>query len=534
MALNNFTTDLNNHQSQPDRPTISASDLKILFDKAANDTQDFINDELVANIYDKGEVDSAIAAAEVGQSQKASQAEAEAGIVDDKWMTPLKTKQSIDENSPESPMNSYTDSTSEVVTDHIAYNVQTGKNITLVDGNRCLWKADEDSDKAYIQGSSLTLNGIDEYRESQPDTGQFTTNDEMIVKFNLAVLTSTVKTLITKRDLTYTATNIPKGWWLETSSTNVLRLRGYQSNGGATLTITGTTSLSTSTDYWAKIEYDGTNVNLLISTDGVIFTSEGTTTSQVMIDAIEINDDSETQVGRVWSGGAGFVSYFNGTIASITKNGTQIDYLETLIGTPTLLVDSTATTDITVKDGGNIIKDNYYESIYDGATWLTTEMPQSIPSPSNLVAEATLSGSSVTISDLDINADGGEYIIVINDMECSVSTERMEMLVNGDTTNTNYYSRYTLYGVDQHVSSNDARVSEIVSGAQNYTVINMSTSNNRAIAFYEDNRIDASNVTGRSGIWGNIGTTNTNITSITLKTTSGTFTSGTVKIYKRS
>lgn len=44
MAFTRDANDYDNHQSQPDRPLIAASDLKILFDKAPNDMQTFNND----------------------------------------------------------------------------------------------------------------------------------------------------------------------------------------------------------------------------------------------------------------------------------------------------------------------------------------------------------------------------------------------------------------------------------------------------------------------------------------------------------
>lgn len=50
MALTKLTADMNNHQSLPDKPALSAEELQILFDKAPNDIKDFINQILIAEL----------------------------------------------------------------------------------------------------------------------------------------------------------------------------------------------------------------------------------------------------------------------------------------------------------------------------------------------------------------------------------------------------------------------------------------------------------------------------------------------------
>lgn len=50
MALTQFTTDVNNVQNLPDKPTQSAEELKIIFDKASNDIKEFINQTLIAEL----------------------------------------------------------------------------------------------------------------------------------------------------------------------------------------------------------------------------------------------------------------------------------------------------------------------------------------------------------------------------------------------------------------------------------------------------------------------------------------------------
>ena len=50
MALTQFTTDVNNVQNLPDKPTQSAEELKMVFDKAGNDIKDFLNDVLTKEI----------------------------------------------------------------------------------------------------------------------------------------------------------------------------------------------------------------------------------------------------------------------------------------------------------------------------------------------------------------------------------------------------------------------------------------------------------------------------------------------------
>ena len=50
MALPKLTENLNNHQSQPDKPALTADELKRLFDKAPNDIKEYINDILTVAI----------------------------------------------------------------------------------------------------------------------------------------------------------------------------------------------------------------------------------------------------------------------------------------------------------------------------------------------------------------------------------------------------------------------------------------------------------------------------------------------------
>lgn len=47
MSLPTLTENLNNISTLPDKPSISATELKALFDKAPNDIKDYINDELL-------------------------------------------------------------------------------------------------------------------------------------------------------------------------------------------------------------------------------------------------------------------------------------------------------------------------------------------------------------------------------------------------------------------------------------------------------------------------------------------------------
>lgn len=53
MSLTRLTTNLNNIQSLADQPTETASELKILFDKAANDIKNYINNTLLEEIETK-------------------------------------------------------------------------------------------------------------------------------------------------------------------------------------------------------------------------------------------------------------------------------------------------------------------------------------------------------------------------------------------------------------------------------------------------------------------------------------------------
>ena len=63
MSLSKLNENLNNHQSLPDQPSLTAQELKILFDKAGNDIKTYINnvlteeiDTLISNIQ-SGKID---------------------------------------------------------------------------------------------------------------------------------------------------------------------------------------------------------------------------------------------------------------------------------------------------------------------------------------------------------------------------------------------------------------------------------------------------------------------------------------------
>lgn len=50
MSLSKFNENVNNHQSLPDKPTLPAEDLKVLWDKAVNDIKTYINTILTNEI----------------------------------------------------------------------------------------------------------------------------------------------------------------------------------------------------------------------------------------------------------------------------------------------------------------------------------------------------------------------------------------------------------------------------------------------------------------------------------------------------
>lgn len=47
-----FTTDVSNHSNLPDKPTATAEELKRIWDKAANDIKDYINEVLIPDLSD--------------------------------------------------------------------------------------------------------------------------------------------------------------------------------------------------------------------------------------------------------------------------------------------------------------------------------------------------------------------------------------------------------------------------------------------------------------------------------------------------
>lgn len=50
MELTKFTKNVSNHQSQPDKPALTATQLKALFDKAPEDIKDYLNNTLLPEL----------------------------------------------------------------------------------------------------------------------------------------------------------------------------------------------------------------------------------------------------------------------------------------------------------------------------------------------------------------------------------------------------------------------------------------------------------------------------------------------------
>ena len=50
MELTKFSKNVSNHQSQPDKPALTASELKELFDKAPEDIKDYLNNSLLPEL----------------------------------------------------------------------------------------------------------------------------------------------------------------------------------------------------------------------------------------------------------------------------------------------------------------------------------------------------------------------------------------------------------------------------------------------------------------------------------------------------
>lgn len=50
MALSKLTANLNTHQTQPDQPSLTSEELKMLWDEAPNDIKDYINDVLTVEL----------------------------------------------------------------------------------------------------------------------------------------------------------------------------------------------------------------------------------------------------------------------------------------------------------------------------------------------------------------------------------------------------------------------------------------------------------------------------------------------------
>lgn len=50
MAISKLTANVNNHQTLPDKPALSAEELKILFDKGSADIKEYINNTMLPEI----------------------------------------------------------------------------------------------------------------------------------------------------------------------------------------------------------------------------------------------------------------------------------------------------------------------------------------------------------------------------------------------------------------------------------------------------------------------------------------------------
>jgi len=134
--------------------------------------------------------------------------------------------------------------------------------------------------------------------------------------------------------------------------------------------------------------------------------------------------------------------------------------------------------------------------------------------------------ASVTISGLDIVADGGTYIIEI----ISSAAASIYMYLDGDTTATNYYSQGLQASGSSATafSSNDATVGSI---GYNVWQCTLSLKSNVITA----DIVSQGGTTGRINFYG-YRCTNTvsNLNSITFSKVSGNFSADfTVKIYKR-
>lgn len=151
---------------------------------------------------------------------------------------------------------------------------------------------------------------------------------------------------------------------------------------------------------------------------------------------------------------------------------------------------------------------------------------------SMLVASYTLSTSTslITISGLDIIGHGGIYEIDIQDLIPATASSYLYMYINGDTTATNYYSVD-----DANSSANTPRISDGNSSyTQNGTIFLKLTANGKkatASSIFE--RTATSSVAKDQFGW-QTKNTQTNITSISFATDTGTINAGAIiKIYKR-
>lgn len=148
-----------------------------------------------------------------------------------------------------------------------------------------------------------------------------------------------------------------------------------------------------------------------------------------------------------------------------------------------------------------------------------------IPEPSNLVKKVTIQSgvSSVTIDDLDINADGGVYDIVVKGFS-SASATQIFMTINNATTGYRYANVNTSSGTNQ------TAISLGINQGDFFIPMTLVLANNKPMVDYIQGSISSTSGLNTSHQIGALVTPQTNITELEF---TGTFTSGTIEIRKR-
>lgn len=400
----------------------------------------------------------------------------------------------------------FTTTGSSVVTDHIAYTLsQTGTYTSYTDNEQVRFEADIDSFDEFTNNYIPTMTADNAPSPFVASASSFNPGDNPYEAFNKLTTSATSYCFI-----------IGSSGWLKIDLGTAQTVSKYRIGGVSTGT-------STDPKNWT---FEGSNNN---STWDILDT---VTNATGLNSVVEYTPDT-----------TGSYRYYRLNYTATIGGGNclisvmNIDTGGILTGTPTLSIDGLTAKNI--KGVDKIEAGKKYNAVYDSSDdTIDVSVSTFDISTSNEVTPAggiSLTGSSVTISGLDINADGGYYEIIIEGLSASVTAE-LYMYINGDTTNTKYratnYVQASSYAQTSLASAPRICSGVLTTSGRNFGNIELFCDAYRAVA----NGQMSGTAQAEADILGTLYYTDlaTNITSLTFALSTGTFASGTVKIYKRS